>query len=368
MLRADAERVAPAGVKTEPESRTEGETAALLERLSNACGLSGDEDEVRAVLRDTLAGAACEIYTDTVGNLICRKGNGPIRVMIDAHMDEVGLVAAGYDETGLIRFKASGGLDSRVIPGRSVLVGPRKAPGVIGAQAVHLLDKEQKEKAVPSRDLFIDIGARSRDEAVSVAPPGTPVYFATRFERLSDRIVKGKAFDDRAGCVVVARALLERHYRELTLFGVFSVQEEVGLRGAQVAAYHVAPHLALAIDATPSSDVPGEDPPRTSTHLGEGPAISIVDGTIVMHEKIREHLVTLAERNRVPYQFRRRTTAGSNSGGIFLQRTGIPSCTMAVPCRYIHGPASLVDLDDLSRTVDLANLFLESLDKGEFAL
>lgn len=366
MLRPNAERVGSSGAKPEPES--EAEVLALLERLSNACGLSGDEGEVRAILREALAGAACEIYTDTIGNLICRKGNGPLRVMLDAHMDEVGLVVAGFDDTGLIRFKDSGGLDPRVVPGRSVLVGRGKLPGVIGTQAVHLLDKEQKEKVIPSKELFIDIGARSRDEAASVAPPGTPVYFATRFERMSDKVVKGKAFDDRAGCVVVAQALLERDYPELTIFGVFSVQEEVGLRGAQAAAYHLAPDLAVVIDGTSSADVPGIDPHQTVTNLGEGPAVSIVDGSIVMHGKIREQLVALAERNHVPYQFRRMTTAGTDAGGIFLQRTGIPACTVALPCRYMHGPASLASLDDLENAIRLAHLFLGSLDKGEFAL
>lgn len=344
------------------------DTAGLLERLCNACGLSGDEGEVRAVLREALTGEACEVYTDTIGNLICRKGKGPVRVMLDAHMDEVGLVVAGYDDSGLVRFKESGGVDARVLPGRSVLVGRGKVPGVIGAQAVHLLDRDQKERVIPVKDLYIDIGARSRDEAMTVAPPGTPVYFSTRFERLSDDVVKGKAFDDRAGCLVVARALLEGDYPELTLLAVFSVQEEVGLRGARAAAYHLAPELAIAIDGTSSSNVPGIEPHETVTNLGEGPAVSLADGTIVMHQGIHEHLVALAGKHGVPHQFRKMTTAGTDSGGIFLQREGIPACTLSVPCRYIHSPASLASLGDLDHTVELLRLFLESLDKGEFAV
>jgi len=338
----------------------------LLAALSNACGLAGDEDEVRQVLRQALASDACEIYTDTIGNLIVRKGNGPVRVMLCAHMDEVGLMVAGYDDNGFLRFKESGGIDPRVLPGRAVRVGRAGVPGVIGLPAGHSLDPADRDKVVPPKELLIDIGARSRDEAVAVAPPGTPVYFATRFERLSDKIVKGKALDDRVGCLVVARALLEADFRDLTLLAVFSVQEEVGFRGAQVAAFHLAPGLALAVDGTSSSDVPGVEPPDTSTHLGEGPAISLLDGSIVMHAKLREHLVALAERHGVPHQYRRLTTAGTDSGGIFLQRTGIPSCTMAVPCRYIHGPSSLANTDDIVAAVRLVGLLLESVDKGEF--
>jgi putative aminopeptidase FrvX len=344
------------------------DTVTLLQRLSEASGLAGHEGEVRAALREILQDVACEIYTDTIGNLICRKGNGPLRVMLDAHMDEVGLVVTGYHDSGLLRFKESGGLDPRVLPGRSVLVGPGKTPGVIGAQAVHLLGRKERDKVLPVKDLYVDIGARSRDEAASVTALGDPICFSTRFERLSDTVAKGKAFDNRVGCVVVARALLEDHYPELTVFGVFSVQEEVGLRGAQVAAYHLAPNLALAIDGTSSSNVPGVEPPATSTHMGEGPAISLLDGTIVMDHRIREQLTSLAGKHSIPYQYRRLTTAGTDAGGVFLQRTGIPACTMAVPCRYIHSPSSLVDLDDLDNTVRLTRLFLESLDKGEFTL
>ena len=338
----------------------------LLEELTQACSLSGDEGEVRAVLRRWLGGTVCELYTDNIGNLICRRGQGPVRVIVAAHMDEVGLVVAGHDDSGLLRVKESGGLDVRVLPGRAVLVGRPKVPGVIGAPAVHLLDEDEAERVLPSRELYVDVGARSKEEAAEVAAPGDPVYFATSFERLSDRVVKAKALDDRVGCYILARLLLDPERENLTLLGVFTVQEEVGLRGARVAAQHLAPRLALAVDGTSAADVPGVEPPQTCTHLGRGPAVSLMDGTIVMHERIREHLVGLARRHGVPWQYRRLTTAGTDAGGIFLERTGIPACTVAVPCRYIHSPASLADLDDIEHTLTLLRLLLDSLDKGEF--
>lgn len=352
----------------------------LLEELSNACGVAGDEGEVREVLRRHLAPHVDEIYTDSIGNLICRKGSGPVRAMLDAHMDEVGFLVTGHDDNGLVRFRESGLVDPRVLPGRAVLIGRLKIPGVIGAPAVHLVEAEDRDRVLPARKLRVDIGARSRDEAAAVAPLGEPVYFATRFERLSDRVVKGKAFDDRMGCAVVAAALRGPGspgraprgggpgYPGLTLYGVFSVQEEVGLRGAQVASQHVAPQVALAVEGTSSANVPGVEPPQTATHMGEGPAVSLMDGSLVTHERVREQLVALAQEHGVPFQFRRLTTAGTDAGGIFLQGKGIPACTLSVPCRYIHGPVALADLEDADGAVKLVQLFLDSLDKGDFAL
>jgi len=362
----------------------------LLRDLSCACGLPGDEGEVRGVLRRALEPYVDEIRTDSIGNLICWKngrwggrgpggsegsaddrggpGGGPVRVMLDAHMDEVGLLVAGYAEGGFIRFKNCGGIDPRVLPGRSVLVGRAKVPGVIGLEAVHLIEPGEREKVVPMEKLFIDIGARSREEAEAVAPLGTPVYFDTVFEHLSEKVIKGKALDDRIGCAAVAGVLMRHSYPNLIVTGVFSVQEEVGLRGAQVAAHNIDPHVALAVDGTTAADVPGVEPPKSSTHVGQGPAVTLMDGTVVAHEKVRSRLVELAEEYGVPYQFRRLTTAGTDAGGIFLQRTGIPACTVSVPCRYIHAPAAVADLDDLENTIKLIHLFLDSLDKGELQL
>jgi len=178
--------------------------------------------------------------------------------------------------------------------------------------------------------------------------------------------VKGKALDDRIGCAAVAAVLLGREYPNLSVVGVFSVQEEVGLRGAQAAAYSVDPDVAVAVDGTTAADVPGVEPPKNCTELGRGPAVTLMDGTVVTHQKVREHLVRLAEEHGVPYQFRRLTTAGTDAGAIFLQRAGVPTCTVSVPCRYIHAPAALARLDDLEHTVRLLELFLDSLDKGVF--
>jgi len=352
----------------------------LLRELSQACGLPGDEGEVREVLRRALEPHVDEVRTDAMGNLICRRdgpaagrpagspgdGRRPLRVMLDAHMDEVGLMVAGFTDGGLLRVKTCGGIDPRVLPGRSVLVGRARMPGVIGLEAVHLIEPDDHEKVVPLKKLLVDIGARSREEAEAVAPPGTPVYFDTAFERLSDGVVKGKAFDDRIGCAAVAAVLLGRRYPNLSVVGVFSVQEEVGLRGAQAAAYSVDPDVAIAVDGTTAADVPGVESGRTCTELGRGPAVTLMDGTVVTHQRVREHLVELAAEHGVPYQFRRLTTAGTDAGAIFLQRAGVPACTVSVPCRYIHAPAALACLDDLENTVRLLELFLDSLDRGVF--
>lgn len=338
----------------------------LLERLSNACGVPGREDEVRELIRQELVPYADDIWTDPMGNLIVRKGSGPIRVMLDAHMDEVGFVVGGYTEDGCLQFKQVGGCDPRVLPGRAVWVTNDRMPGVIGAKAFHLCSDEERNQPVPVSEMVIDVGARTREEAEALCELGDPIYFASTFERLGQHVVKGKAFDDRAGCAVVAALMQEASYPGITLYGVFTCQEEVGLRGARIAAYNLNPDVAIAIDATASGNVPGIDPFDTSTNMGEGPAIYLLDAQTVPNARLRSELVRVAKERMIPHQFKRLTAGGTDSVAIQVQRGGIPSCAVSIPSRYIHSGASLMDMRDFAHTCDLIQAFLGSVDKGEF--
>lgn len=338
----------------------------LLERLSNACGIPGREDEVRHLLRQELAPHVDDIWTDPMGNLIMRKGAGSTRVMLDAHMDEVGFVVSGFTEDGCLQFKQVGGCDPRVLPGRAVWITNARIPGVIGAKAFHLCSDEERNSPVSMGDMVIDFGARTKEEAESVCELGDPIYFASAFARFGEQVVKGKAFDDRAGCAVVAAVLKEANYPGLTLYGVFTCQEEVGLRGARIAAYNLHPHVAIAIDATASGNVPGIDPFDTSTNMGEGPAIYLQDAHTVPSARLRAELVRVAKAHAIPHQFKRLTAGGTDSVAIQTQRGGIPSCPVSIPSRYIHSGASLMDLRDFGHTCDLMHAFLGSVNKGEF--
>jgi len=339
----------------------------LLERLSNACGVSGDEGEVRALLKEVLAPRVDEMWSDPMGNLIVRKGSGPVRVMLDAHMDEVGFLVGSITDDGYVSLKKVGGLDDRVLPGRQVWLTHRRIPGVIGAKAWHLCSDEERRKVIPFDEMYVDLGCRSRAEVEALGiEPGEPVYFATQFELLGDRVAKGKAMDDRVGCTVLARVLLEYDFPGITLLGAFTVQEEVGLRGAKAAAFHLKPDVALALEGTGSANVAGVDPFDTITNMGEGPVISLMDAAGIPHKRVWEELVRLARAHGIRHQFRRLTSGGTDAGTIALAREGVPACTISVPCRYIHTNAALCHLDDVDGAVQLVRRFLESAEKGDF--
>lgn len=339
----------------------------LLDKLSNACGLPGLEHEVRDLLRQELAPYVDEMWTDAIGNLMVRKGSGPVKVMLDAHMDEVGFCVGEITDEGYLKLKKMGGLDDRVLPGRQVWVTHRRIPGVLGAKAWHLCAPDERGKVIPFDAMSVDLGCRNRKEVEELGIElGDPVYFATTFEHFSDKVVKGKAFDDRAGCAVLAAILQNHSYPGITLYGAFTVQEEVGLRGARVAAYNLNPDMAIALEGTGSANAAGVDPFDTITNMGEGPAISLMDSSGIPNLQVWEHLVKVAREHAIPYQHRRIVGGGTDAGGIALQRSGIPVCTVSVPCRYIHTNAALCNLDDLNGAVRLVHHFLESVEKGEF--
>ncbi|HYF91883.1 MAG TPA: M42 family metallopeptidase [Symbiobacteriaceae bacterium] len=339
----------------------------LLERLSNACGISGREDEVRDLLRQELAPYVDEMWTDAIGNLIMRKGSGPVKVMLDAHTDEVGFCVGSITDDGYLKLKKMGGLDDRVLPGRQVWVTQKRIPAVLGAKAWHLCSGEERGKVISFDQMYADLGCRSRKEVEELGiEPGEPVYFATTFEHFSDKVVKGKAFDDRAGCAVLAEILMRFSYPGLTMYGAFVSQEEVGLRGARIAAYNLNPDVAIALEGTGSANVAGVEPFDTITNMGEGPAISLMDNSGIPNLRVWEQLVRVAQENGIKYQNRRIVGGGTDAGGIALVRNGVPVCTVSTPCRYIHTNAALLHLDDLNGSVNLVHHFLQSVEKGDF--
>lgn len=335
----------------------------LLKRLSEAFGPSGYEQEVRTILQEELTAHVNQWQRDALGNLIAVKpaAAGP-KVMIAAHMDEVGLMISHVDEAGLLHFHKVGGIDDRVLVSKPVLVGKDRIPGVIGAKAIHLQRPEERTQVLPHRSLFIDIGAKSKDEALGKVNIGDYVIFATKYGEFGDGLAKGKAFDDRAGCVVLAELLKDNY--QFPLYGAFTVQEEIGLRGAGVAAYAVEPDLAIILEGTTCNDVSGIDEHEQSTVLGGGPAITFMDGTAIGNKAMIQELVRLAEANNIPYQFKRTLTGGNDAGRINLSRAGVPVVAVSMPCRYIHSPVSVLSLADLQHTLALVKLFLRSIEGG----
>ncbi len=335
----------------------------LLRRLAEAPGVSGDEGEVRAILREEVEGRAEEIFCDAMGNLYARKGKGKKpRVMLVAHMDEVGLIVTGYEKSGLLRIDKVGGIDNRVLISKPVVVGKDRVPGVIGAKAIHLQKPAERKKAIPLENIFVDIGARSQDEAEKMAKPGDYVSFTAKTVDIGDNCLCGKAFDDRAGCAVLVDVLKEDYDLELT--AVFTVQEEVGLRGAGVAAYTVQPDLALVVESTSASDVAGTKEQGHVTKLGGGPAITLMDSSYIAPQTMVNFLVKIAEKLAVPYQFRHLATASTDAGRISQSLEGIMTGVISVPCRYIHSPACIISQEDWHNTVRLVKGVLNAIAEG----
>jgi putative aminopeptidase FrvX len=338
----------------------------LLEKLSNAFGPSGCEDEVRRLLARELRDKVDDLQTDALGNLIAfKRGTGPeprLKVMVDAHTDEVGLMITRIEKNGLLGFRAVGGVDARLLMAKGVVVGEKRLPGVIIAPPIHLTKPEQRKQVVKIDQMVIDIGASNADAAKGLVKIGEYAAFDTCFEVLDEgglRTVKGKAFDDRAGCAVAA-ALADGQYA-VDLYLSFSAQEETGLRGARVAAYRIEPDLAFALEGTICDDMPKKEDLSPTTELGKGPAISIMDRSFVADQRLVRLLIDQAESNGLPYQFKQPGAGSTDAGAIHLSRAGVPSVAVSVPSRYIHSPVSMASLNDFDHTVALMKAALEAL-------
>ncbi len=345
-----------------------------LELLSNEFGPSGRERAVRNQIRDLLADAADRIEVDALGNLfVYRAGAGSeprIRVLVAAHMDEVGFMVTKVEKSGLLRFAAIGGLDARMLLAKRVVIGDARTPGVIGAQPPHLMHGD--EQKTPDMDsLTIDIGATNESEAKGKVKVGDYGTFATRFATLGDNdewpTVLGKAFDDRAGCSVLVQLLQQPH--PVDLIGVFTVQEEVGLRGARVAAFREKPDAAIVLEGTVCDDLPRpeEEDETPVTRLGQGPAITLMDCSHFSHPGLLRLLQETAADAGIPVQYKAPGIGGTDAGAIHLAQEGIPAITVATPCRYIHGPAAILNLNDLGASVDLVTAALRRLTPDHLA-
>lgn len=338
----------------------------LLEELSNAFGPAGQEDEVRRVLARAIRSQIDGIYADALGNLIAfKRGNGPeprLKVMVDAHTDEVGFMITDIGKDGMLGFRAVGGIDDRLLMAKRVVIGEKRIPGVIVAPPIHLSKEEQLEQVLKSDQLAIDIGASSEDEAKETVKLGDYAVFDTRFEVLAEeglRTVKGKALDDRAGCAAAA-ALADGSYA-VDLYLSFSAQEEVGMRGARVAAYRIEPDVAFALEGTVCDDLPSKHDVSPTSELGKGPAITVMDRSFIADKRLVRLLIDTAEANGIPYQFKQPGIGGTDAGAIHLSRAGVPAVAVSIPCRYIHSPVSLLSLNDLDHVVALMKATLAAL-------
>jgi putative aminopeptidase FrvX len=316
----------------------------LIQKLTETYGPSGHEEAIREVIRAEVQALADEIQVDTLGNLIAaKKGQGGgKKIMLSAHMDEIGVMISYVDEKGFLRVQPIGGLDLSTLAGGRI----QFADGAIGVLAPEKRDEYRKEPDLAK--LYVDVGATSRDEAKDRL--GQAAVFLRPFADLGQRIV-AKAFDDRIGCAVLIEVLRRLDETPHEVYFVFSVQEEVGLRGARTGAYGLAPEVGIAVDITASADTP--EAPKMAMKLGAGPCIKVMDSGMLSHPGVKNLLIETAEANGIPYQLEVLPRGSTDAAAIQLARGGVAAGCVSLACRYYHTPSEMLDIDDVEHTVDL---------------
>jgi len=338
----------------------------LLETLSNAVSVSGDEGEVRAIVMEALKELADDVRVDALGNVLVTKKakvENPIRVMIAAHMDEVGFMLVDDEGEGLFKFEIVGGIDNRQLVGKPVLVGKDKLPGVIGAKPIHLTTADERKNPIPLENLRIDVGPGNSKKC----KVGDRATFATRFETWGPSLV-GKALDNRLGVATLIE-LLKHTPENIELLAAFTVQEENGLRGARVAAYSMHPDVAFVLDSTPANDLPvwdEEENGRYNVRLNHGPAIYRLDAATLSDPRLINLLAEIGDELGIPYQFRQPGKGGTDAGAIHKQRGGIPSVSISVPGRYAHTAVLIARTEDWKNTLALVYATLCKISKDLF--
>jgi endoglucanase len=345
-----------------------------MEFLKNLCeshGISGREEAVRSVIRKEMTSHVDDISVDALGNIICfKKGAGKAprrRVMLSGHIDEIGFIVNCVEKDGWVRILPVGGWDTRNLFSQRVLIHTRTGKtirGVIGTKPIHVLSPEEAKKKPDFPDLYIDTGLPKRKATQSIQE-GDWVTMDRDFVEVGDCLVS-KAFDDRVGAYVVFEAVKAAKKVQVDLYAVGSVQEEVGLRGAQVSAFGINPDIAVALDITLACDTPGAGAHQRITTLGGGVAIKIMDSSLICSPKLVDFFVDLAKKNKIKYQMEILRRGGTDAGAMQRAQAGCPAITISIPTRYVHSPIEMINKKDVAAAVKLVTKFIESAHKGNF--
>lgn len=335
----------------------------MIKELSTLPGISGRENAVRDYIIEKIKDFA-EYKIDPLGNLIVfKKGKNSAKnkVMLDAHMDEVGLIVTAITADGFLKFAKVGGIDTRVMLGRSVKVGENAVNGVVGIKPVHLVEKDE-EAAVPKLDdLYIDIGAKNRQEAVEYVRVGDSVWFCSDFVEFGDGFIKSKALDDRVGCAVLVEMI--RSELEYDAWFSFSVQEEIGTRGAQASAFTIAPDYAVVVETTTAADISGVKDEKRVCICSKGGAVSFMDRRTLYDKELFGKAFELAEKNDIKCQVKTMVAGGNDAGAVHKSRGGVKTLTVSVPCRYLHSPSCVIKYGDVSESLRLIKALAEEFAK-----
>lgn len=347
------------------------ETLLMLKDLTDAKGIPGNEREVREVMKKYIAPLADEVTTDNLGSLIAKKiGNadGP-KIMVAGHLDEVGFMITHIDEKGFLRFQTVGGWWSQVMLAQRVTIVTKKGEitGIIGSKPPHVLSAEARKKPVEIKDMFIDIGASSKEEVIEwgVCPGDMVVPYFEFTVMNNEKMLLAKAWDNRIGCAIAIDVLknLQNTEHPNVVYGVGTVQEEVGLRGAKTAAQKIEPDIAFGVDVGIAGDTPGITEKEALSKMGKGPQIILYDASMVSHKGLRDLVTDTADEFNIPYQFDSVPGGGTDSGSIHLTHKGVPALSITIATRYIHSHAAMLHRDDYENAVKLIVEVIKRLDR-----
>ncbi len=347
------------------------ETLQMLKELTDAKGIPGNEREARDVMRKYIEPYADEMLMDNIGSLIAKKTGkeGGPKVMVAGHLDEVGFMVTQIDDKGFLRFQTVGGWWSQVMLAQRVTIQTRKGDitGVVGSKPPHILPPDARKKPVEIKDMFIDIGASSKDEAMEwgVKPGDSIVPYFEFTVMNNEKMLLAKAWDNRIGCAIAIDVLkkLKDEDHPNVVYGVGNVQEEVGLRGAKTATNLIKPDIGFAVDVGIAGDTPGISEKEAQSKMGEGPQIILYDASMVSHKGLRDFVTDTADKAGIPYQFDAIAGGGTDAGSIHLTANGVPALSITIATRYIHSHAAMLHRDDYENAVKLIVEVIKGLDE-----
>lgn len=339
----------------------------LLKELCLCNSVSGDENAVREIILREIKDFCDNIFVDPLGNIIAHKkgkNRAKSKLMLSAHMDEVGLMVTDITNDGYLKFDEVGGIDRRVIVGKRVSVGTNKLQGIVGIKPIHLTKSDERLAIGQMSEMYIDIGAKSKQEALKYVSYGDSIYFNADFYTVNSYL-HTKAVDDRFGCFVLIQ-LIKSELEYDTDF-VFCVQEEVGLRGSKTAAYTVDPEFAIVVETTTAADIPNIEKQKQVCNLGDGAVISIMDRRTIYDKEMVKLAFDCAEKNGIKLQYKRAVAGGNDAGSINVSRGGVRTLAVSLACRYLHAPICACSLDDCDSVLEIVKILSEKIAGGSLS-
>jgi len=345
----------------------------LLKKLCETPGISGYESQVTAVIKEELQSLCDKVETDCLGNVIALKKAAlkennvkKMRIMLAAHMDQIGFLVKSIDRKGFIRFARVGGFDPKTLVAQRVIVhGKKDLVGVIGSKPIHVLEEAEKKKAPDFKEFYIDVGLDQK-EVENVVQPGDFITFDRDFVQMNDKMVTSLALDNRVGVYVIIEAMRRVKNHQVDIYAVATSQEEVGLRGAMTSSYAIEPDIGIAVDVTIALDTPGIKEDEKGCALGKGTAIAVLNSSMIAHRGLCQFMKELAEKNKISYQIDVMERGGTDAGSIQKTRCGVITGGVSVPSRYIHSVVEMCHRDDIEATIQLLVCLLENIHQADF--